>query len=225
MVRVLGSYYVVGDEAIQSLRDRRWNYGDIVTAGNVAARSNRTLGEIVWAYEEQRDWPKVARAVGVPPTQIYMALNGPRAVPTGDPEGGFIPSGENPLGYRQEPPRNGRRRPDTAPTERVAGARMEFVRPEPGELLHRAIATYYALPPGTVRYLEARGWELEEILVAGNLSVRSEASFAEIVALRDAGHQWNAIARHIGVDVGEIFQPTISRRPMVRTLSNRGSKK
>jgi hypothetical protein len=211
MVRVLGAYYVVGDPAIQSLRDRRWSFGDIATAGNVAARSRHSLSEIVRTYEERRDWTKVARAVGVPPAQIYMALNAPRAVQVGDLDSG-LPVAEVPIPRPPEAPRNGGRRPDTAPTERVAGARMEFVRPEPGELLRRAIALYYALPPATLRSLEARGWELEEILVAGNLFVRSEASFSEIVAFRDLGRDWPAIARQIGVDVAEIYQPTIPRR-------------
>ena len=203
MVRVLGAYYVVGDGAIRSLRGRRWRFGDIATAGNVAARSGRSLAEIVESYEKQRDWTRVAREVGMPPAQLYLALNAPRPVSIGYLDSGFSPSAETTPGDRPAAPE----------TQRVAGARMEFVKLETDELIRRAIATYYALPAGTLRSLEARGWNLEPILVAGNLSVRSEASFAEIVALRDSGLDWPAVAQRLGVDPEEIFRPTISRRP------------
>jgi hypothetical protein len=214
MVRALGAYYVVGDGAIDAMRRRSWSFAGIATAGNVAARSGRSLGEIARSYEQSRNWTRVAQEAGISPGTLYLALNGPRAVTAGDleedpdllapsepREGSFSPS------RRRTPAPNGRNA-----RERVAGARMEFVEPRPGVLLRRIIGTYYGLPDARLRSLEATGWTLAEILVAGNLSVRSEFSFEEILALRSRSRDWPEVARRSGVRQTEIYQPTIPRR-------------
>jgi hypothetical protein len=90
--------------------------------------------------------------------------------------------------------------------------RTELVARQPATLLRRAVATYYGLPDGTLRWLESYGWNLGEILVAGNLSVRSELSFEEIAGLYHSRRDWRAVARQAGVRMAEIYQPTMTRR-------------
>jgi hypothetical protein len=67
--------------------------------------------------------------------------------------------------------------------------------------------TIVSFAAGTVRELEARGWTLEEILVAGKLDHRSEVGFDEIVRLHHAGLDWPAIAARVGVPVEQLYQP------------------
>jgi hypothetical protein len=98
------------------------------------------------------------------------------------------------------------------PSERVASARLELAPSTSSALLRRSVAHYYALPPSTIRELEAQGWSLSDILVAGNLSHRSEASFDEVVALRQGGEEWRGIAERIGVAPEELHMPTTARR-------------
>jgi hypothetical protein len=212
MVRVLGAYYVVGDDAVRALRRRAWSFGGIATAGNVAARSGRSLEQIARLYERDRNWARVAREVGISPNTLYLALNGPRAVASGNLTEEAGPGGEE--GPAPEPAPSARPRVPGRGERgaRVAGARSEFVSRRPAVLLRRAVATYYGLPDATLRSLEAQGWRLEEILIAGNLSVRSELSFEEILALRSVSRDWREVARRSGVRQAEIYEPTISRR-------------
>jgi hypothetical protein len=96
--------------------------------------------------------------------------------------------------------------------ERVAASRLETTPREPEMLLRRVVATYYALPHSTIRELESQGWTLNDILVAGNLAHRSEATFEEVAALRNAGNDWNAVSERIGVATETLHQPTLPRR-------------
>jgi hypothetical protein len=98
------------------------------------------------------------------------------------------------------------------PIERVASARLELAPADSGALLRRAVAQYYALHPSTVRDLQAQGWSLADVLVAGNLAHRSEATLDEVIALRQSGEEWRAIAERIGVASEEIHEPTMVRR-------------
>jgi hypothetical protein len=98
------------------------------------------------------------------------------------------------------------------PIERVASARLELAPADSGALLRRAVAQYYALHPSTVRDLQAQGWSLADVLVAGNLAHRSEATLDEVIALRQSGEEWRAIAERIGVASEEIYEPTMVRR-------------
>jgi hypothetical protein len=213
MVRVLGAYYVVGDAAIQTLRARRWSFGDIATAGNLAARGGRTFAAVARLYERRRDWVRVAREMGVAPTKIYLALNGPRAVVIGDMEEQIPPVAGGTERKREDPWTLPGGFAPARPGQRVAGARMEFVRPEPATLLRRAVASYYVLPEMTLRELQARGWSLDHVVVAGNVGIRSELTFEEIVTLWESHRDWPEVARRAGVDPSEIYQPTVPRRP------------
>jgi hypothetical protein len=218
MIRALSAYHVTGDTAFLELRRQGWSFADMAAAGNLAARSRRPLPRIVRAYEARRDWAAVAREVNVPPDAVYLALNAPRAVILTDmvAEQPASPVGARPrrgpaVGRAPQRPAAGRLRRPLTPAERVAGARLELTPRNPAALLNRAVATYYALPPVTMRDLAARGWTLGDLLIAGNLAYRSEASFEEIVALRDAGQEWDAIAQRVGVDPEEMYQPAVPR--------------
>jgi hypothetical protein len=101
------------------------------------------------------------------------------------------------------------------PVERVAGSRLELAPRDQPALLRRAVSTYYVIPSGTMRDLETRGWTLTDVLVAGNLAHRSEASLEEVIALKDAGQDWNTIADRIGVATSDVYQPTAIRRVVV----------
>jgi hypothetical protein len=301
MLRVLGAYYVTGDAPIRELRSRGWSFGDIATAGNLAARSGRPLYEVARAYEERRDWTMVARDLNVPADDVYVAVNSSRYVmvrptpeeeaqiaaatpmpgesqiatatpvpeaPTGvaapntavapgtpvapsaaappptavtpgtpvapaapatpvtpdtratpattgtpdatAPAAGATPTPEAGAAGSPVPPRS------LTPAERVAASRLELAPRDQSAILRRAVATYYALPASTVRELESRGWNMGDVLVAGNLAYRSEATFEEVVALHDAGQDWSAVAGRIGVAAEDLYQPTMIRR--VRTL-------
>jgi hypothetical protein len=217
MIRALSAYHVTDDTAFLELRRQGWSFADMAAAGNLAARSRRPLPRIVRAYQARRDWAAVAREVNVPPDEVYLALNAPRAVILTDvvAERPASPGGASP---RRGPavgrvPRRPAARPrrTLTPAERVAGARLELTPRNPAALLTRAVATYYALPPVTMRELAARGWTLGDLLIAGNLAYRSEASFEEIVALRDAGQEWDTIAQRVGVAPEEMYQPAVPR--------------
>jgi hypothetical protein len=300
MLRVLGAYYVTGDAPIRELRGRGWSFGDIATAGNLAARSGRPFYQIARAYEERRDWTMVASDVNVSTDEIYVAVNSPRYVmlrPTpeeeariaaatpapgeayatavtpetvpgaaapdtavapgavappgtpGAPNAAVPPTAVTPGAANAPPaavtPGEGATpvAPDTGatpgaatpgaalspegsavvgspmptrssltPVERVAASRLELAPRDQSAILRRAVATYYVLPASTVRDLEGRGWTLGDILVAGNLAYRSEATVEEIVALRDTGQDWSAIAGRIGVAPEDLYQPTMIRR-------------
>jgi hypothetical protein len=99
-----------------------------------------------------------------------------------------------------------------SPVERVASARLELAPANSSALLQRAVGQYYALPPATIRDLEAQGWSLADILVAGNLAHRSEATFEEVVALHQNGEDWRGIAERIGVPAEDLYAPTMANR-------------
>jgi lambda repressor-like predicted transcriptional regulator len=220
MIRALSAYHVTDDAVFADLRRQGWSFADMAAAGNLAARSRRPLPQITRAYQARHNWAVVAREVNVPPDEIYLVLNAPRAVllteaaeeapltpaPQPDQRGGSQ--------ARRTPQQPGRGQPSRVrtPAQRVAGARLELTPRTPAALLHRAVATYYALPPAAMRELEAGGWTLGDVLVAGNLTYRSEASFEEIVALRDAGQEWDAIARQVGVGPEDLYRPGVARR-------------
>jgi hypothetical protein len=284
MTRALAAYYVMGDETVQSLRSRGWEYGDIATAGNIAVRSRRPFAQIARSYEERRDWTAVARDVNMAPEQVYIATNSPRYVmirPTPqemermqiarleeayqrtleqyrqtiaqaappNPDGRLAEAPSAVTGTPQPNAAQPNAQPDAAvpppaaqvpqpdpnaapapvtpdptrittnyqsaiitPVERVASARLELAPTTSSALLRRAVAHYYALNPATIRDLEAQGWSLADVLVAGNLAHRSEATFEEVVALRQGGEQWPGIAERIGVAGEEVFMPTMARR-------------
>jgi hypothetical protein len=221
MVRALSAYHVTDDTAFRELRHRGWSFADMAAAGNLAARSRRPLPQITRAYQARHNWAAVAREVNVPADEIYLVLNGPRAViltEAADEEPRTPARRPDQRGGRPEarraPQRPPRGRPSRVrtPAERVAGARLELTPRSPAALLQRAVATYYALPPVTMRQLGAGGWTLGDFLVAGNLAYRSEASFEEIAALRDAGQEWDTIARQIGVAPEDLYRPALSRR-------------
>jgi hypothetical protein len=86
--------------------------------------------------------------------------------------------------------------------------------PAPGdvqEFLRLAIRNYYALPTEAVAELEARGWTIGDILVAGNLERRSHTGFWTIATWRDSGQEWSAIADRLGIAPSAIGQ--IAQRP------------
>jgi lambda repressor-like predicted transcriptional regulator len=220
MIRALSAYHVTDDAVFGELRRQGWSFADMATAGNLAARSRHSLPQITRAYQARHNWAVVAREVNVPPDEIYRVLNAPRAVLlTGAAEEAPVTPARRPdqrrgSQARRPPQRPARGQPSRvrAPAERVAGARLELTPRTPAALLHRAVATYYALPPATMRGLEAGGWTLGDFLVAGNLTYRSEASFEEIAALRDAGQEWETIARQIGVAPEDLYRPASPRR-------------
>jgi beta-lactam-binding protein with PASTA domain len=81
---------------------------------------------------------------------------------------------------------------------------------DPATVLRLALDNY---PPiaGRVRPLEASGWTLEDILVAGNLNVRFSYSWDEIIRLRAQGLDWDTIAGRKQVSGVELYQPHSAR--------------
>lgn len=150
---------------------------------------------------------ETAPAGAAVPPGAAVAPSAPTAPAGTAPEATVVPEvGATPEAGAPIPPRS------LSPAERVAASRLELAPRDQSEILRRAVSTYYALPASTVRELEARGWNLGDILVAGNLAHRSEATLEEIVALHDAGQDWNGVAGRIGVAPEDLYQPTAVRR-------------
>jgi hypothetical protein len=150
---------------------------------------------------------ETAPAGAAVPPGAAVAPSAPTAPAGTAPEATVVPEvGTTPEAGASIPPRS------LSPAERVAASRLELAPRDQSEILRRAVSTYYALPASTVRELEARGWNLGDILVAGNLAHRSEATLEEIVALHDAGQDWNGVAGRIGVAPEDLYQPTAIRR-------------
>lgn len=253
MIRVLSAYYVTDEGAIRDMRARGWSFGDVATAGNLAARSQRPIYQVARMYEDRRDWTRVAQDLSVPSDDLYAAANAPRyvmvrptpeeesqmmasrmtaqatvgTVPPGAPaaataqagaatNGATVQAGAATNGATAQPgavtTQPGASPVMLTPVERVASARLELMPREPNALLRHATATYYALPPSTVRELSARGWSMGDILIAGNLDYRSEATFEEVVALRDSGLEWSAVADRVGIAPDSLYQPPMQRR-------------
>jgi hypothetical protein len=158
--------------------------------------------------------PGASRATAAPGTLGVTAESSPAAGQPTTPAAPGAPQAGQPDTVQPDPTRiaTDYRSATLTPAERVASARLELAPANSSPLLRRAVANYYVLHPATIRELEAQGWSLADVLVAGNLAHRSDASFDEVVALRQGGEEWRGIAERIGVASEDLYTPTMARR-------------
>lgn len=92
LVRAIAGYWGIPRSHVHALRSRSYPVREIALAANLAARSHKSLGDVLQLRSAEQSWGRIARRVGVRPTELGKPVRGKGRFKSPDEKGKSKPA-------------------------------------------------------------------------------------------------------------------------------------